>query len=72
MAAAVECPICLRADPQILPPLSHLRDRCGPNQPLGHGIVSMSAVDTTLRGNAVGDNHYDGVDLFDGAVFDRS
>jgi len=31
----------------------------------GRGIVLMSAVDTTLRDNAIGDNYYDGVDLLD-------
>ena len=31
----------------------------------GRGIVLMSAVDTTLRNNAIGDNYYDGVDLLD-------
>jgi len=31
----------------------------------GRGIVLMSAVDTTIKQNAIGDNYFDGVDILD-------
>jgi parallel beta-helix repeat protein len=31
----------------------------------GRGIVLLSAVDTTIKQNAIGDNYYDGIDILD-------
>ncbi|MGI8551978.1 MAG: NosD domain-containing protein [Dehalococcoidia bacterium] len=37
----------------------------------GRGVVLLSAVDTTLRANSIGDNYYDGVDILEASQNNR-